>query len=114
MFASIMYGLRLWFLSQITDPSWVVATQLMHSVSFGIYFSTALRYISQLIPDEFRASGQAVYTIIWTGLAGIISGVLGGFIYESFGRAIYYQTATGIAGAAAIGFLLYHFSRWNR
>ncbi|MBH5318212.1 MFS transporter [Paenibacillus sp. GSMTC-2017] len=114
IFASLMYGLRLWFLSEIDDPNLVVVTQLMHSVSFGIYFSTALRYISRLIPDEFRASGQAVYTVVWTGLAGIISGVLGGFIYESFGRVVYYQTATIIAGVAAIGFFLYQFSRSNK
>lgn len=114
IFASIMYGLRLWLLSQIDDPRWIVATQAMHSVSFGVYFSTALRYISQLIPDEFRASGQAVYTVIWTGLAGLISGVLGGLIYEQFGRVVFYHIATGISGAAAIGFLLYFFSKYGK
>ncbi|MFD0586663.1 MFS transporter [Paenibacillus sp. GCM10027627] len=114
VFASLMYGLRLWLLSKITDPAWIVATQAMHSVSFGIYFSTALRYISGLIPDEYRASGQAVYTIIWTGVAGIISGVLGGIVYEQFGRVVFYYVATGIAGAAAAGFLLYFYSRYSK
>lgn len=114
VFASLMYGLRLWFMSEIEDPRWIVATQAMHSVSFGIYFSTALRYISQLIPDEFRSSGQAVYTVIWTGVAGLISGVLGGLIYEQLGRVMFYQVATGIAGAAAVGFLLYFFSRFSK
>jgi PPP family 3-phenylpropionic acid transporter len=107
VFASLMYALRLWLLSEIEDPRWLVLTQAMHSISFGIYFATALRYISGLIPDEFRASGQAVYTIIWTGVAGIISGVLGGMIYEQLGKAVFYQMATGIALLAAIGFFLY-------
>lgn len=114
IFASLMYGLRLWLLSEIEDPRWIVVTQLMHSVSFGVYFATALRYISGLIPDEFRASGQAVYTIIWTGVAGLISGVLGGLIYEQFGRVAFYQIATGVAGVAAAGFLLYFFSRYSK
>ncbi|OBR67397.1 MFS transporter [Paenibacillus oryzae] len=111
VFASLMYALRLWLLSEIEDPRWLVLTQAMHSISFGIYFATALRYISGLIPDEFRASGQAVYTIIWTGVAGIISGVLGGMIYEQLGKAVFYQTATGIALLAAIGFFLYSIRR---
>lgn len=114
VFASLMYGLRLWFMSEIEDPRWIVATQAMHSVSFGVYFSTALRYISHLIPDEYRASGQAVYTVIWTGVAGLVSGVLGGLIYEQFGRVMFYHIATGIAGAAAAGFLLFFFSRFSK
>ncbi|MDQ6421849.1 MFS transporter [Paenibacillus sp. LHD-117] len=107
-FASLMYGLRLWLMSEITDPHWFIATQAMHSISFGIYFSTALRYISFLIPDEYRSSGQAVYTIIWTGAAGLISGVIGGVVYEQLGRVAFYHAATFIGGAAAAGFLLYH------
>lgn len=112
--ASLMYGLRLWLMGEIEDPRWFIATQAMHSVSFGIYFSTALRYISHLIPDEYRSSGQAVYTVIWTGLAGLISGVFGGLVYEQLGRVMFYHAATGIAVAAAAGFLLYFFSRHNK
>lgn len=111
VFASLMYALRLWLLSEIEDPRWLVLTQAMHSISFGVYFATALRYISGLIPDEYRSSGQAVYTIIWTGVAGIISGVLGGLIYEQLGKAVFYQIATAIALLAAIGFFLYSLRR---
>ncbi|MHA7962639.1 MFS transporter [Paenibacillus sp. CAU 1782] len=111
VFASLMYALRLWLLSEIDDPRWLVLTQAMHSISFGVYFATALRYISHLIPDEYRSSGQAVYTIIWTGIAGIISGVLGGLIYEQLGKAVFYQIATGIALLAGIGFFLYSLRR---
>ncbi|MEK3881692.1 MFS transporter [Paenibacillus sp. PL2-23] len=112
--ASLLYGLRLWIMGQIEDPRWFLATQAMHSITFGIYFSTALRYISHLIPDEYRASGQAVYTVIWTGLAGLVSGVIGGLVYEELGRTMFYMVATGIAGAAAIGFLLYFLSRHRK
>ncbi|WP_138753272.1 MFS transporter [Paenibacillus sinopodophylli] len=112
MIASIMYAVRLWLLSDIQDPRWVIATQAMHSISFGIYFSTALRYLSRLIPDEYRASGQAVYAVIWTGLAGVISGMFGGFVYEHFGRQVFFQMGACFAIIAAAGFLArYYFSR---
>ncbi|MBD2872969.1 MFS transporter [Paenibacillus sp. IB182493] len=115
MIASIMYALRFWLLSEIEDPRWVVATQAMHSISFGIYFSTALRYLSNLIPDEYRASGQAVYAVVWTGLAGVISGTFGGFVYDQFGRSSFFQTASLFAIVAAAGFLTRHyFSRSDR
>lgn len=111
MIASIMYAIRLWFVSDIQDPRWAIAAQAMHSVSFGIYFSTALRYISRIIPDEYRASGQAVYAVVWTGLAGAISGLFGGFIYEQFGRESFFRMGAIIAMIAAVGFLVkYYYS----
>ncbi|MGO4544479.1 MFS transporter [Paenibacillus sp. 2TAB23] len=115
MIASIMYAVRLWLLSDIQDPRWVIATQAMHSISFGIYFSTALRYLSRLIPDEYRASGQAVYAVVWTGLAGVISGMFGGYIYEHFGRETFFKMGAGFAIVAAAAFLArYYFSRSER
>ncbi|KRE54158.1 MFS transporter [Paenibacillus sp. Soil522] len=115
MIASIMYAVRLWLLSDIQDPRWVIATQAMHSISFGIYFSTALRYLSQLIPDEYRASGQAVYAVVWTGLAGVISGMFGGYIYEHFGREVFFQMGAGFALVAAAAFFTrYYISRLDR
>ncbi|WP_337101512.1 MFS transporter [Paenibacillus sp. YIM B09110] len=111
MIASIMYAVRLWFVSDIQDPRWALAAQAMHSITFGIYFSTALRYISRIIPDEFRASGQAVYAVVWTGLAGAISGFFGGFIYEQFGRESFFRMGSIIAMVAAIGFFAkYYYS----
>ncbi|CAM4237154.1 PPP family 3-phenylpropionic acid transporter [Paenibacillus endophyticus] len=115
MIASIMYAIRLWLLSDIQDPRWVIATQAMHSISFGIYFSTALRYLSRLIPDEYRASGQAVYAVVWTGLAGVISGMFGGYVYEHFGRETFFKMGAGFAIVAAAAFLArYYFSRSER
>lgn len=106
VFASIMYAVRLWLLGQLQSPEWIVASQLLNSVSFAIYFTSAMRYIIQLIPDQFRTSGQALYAIIWTGLAGLTSGLAGGFIYEHLGKLFYYNLASVIAIIAAIGFLL--------
>ncbi len=106
MFAALMYAARMWIMSEIQDPRWMLATQTMHSVTFGIFFSTALRYLSNLIPDEFRASGQALFAVVWAGLAGIISGMFGGFIYESFGREVFFKMGAGFALAAAAAFLL--------
>lgn len=105
VFASIMYAVRLWLLGQLQSPEWIVASQLLNSVSFAIYFTSAMRYIIQLIPDQFRTSGQALYAIIWTGLAGLTSGLAGGFIYEHLGKLFYYNLASVIAIIAAIGFL---------
>jgi PPP family 3-phenylpropionic acid transporter len=109
-----MYMLRFWLASELDNPVAVLSTQLMHSVSFGIYFSTALRYLSNLIPDEYRSSGQAVYAVVWSGLAGLISGTVGGFIFEHYGRSAFYQIGAALALLSAILFLGKHLFERNR
>jgi len=107
IFASLMYALRMFIISVVKDPSIVLITQLMHSVTFGIYFSTVIRYLQVLLPDKYRASGQAIYTIVWMGFSGTISGLIGGNIYAKFGHVMFYQLATGFAIAGTLGFIYY-------
>ncbi|MBB3108234.1 PPP family 3-phenylpropionic acid transporter [Paenibacillus phyllosphaerae] len=106
--ASLMYALRFWLVSVIDSPEWLIPVQAMHSVSFGIYFATALRYITSIIPDEYRSSGQALYAVVWTGVAGVISGTVGGSIYEAFGKDSFFQLAMTLALIAAAGFFIQH------
>lgn len=108
VFACLMYMLRFWLASVLDDPRLVLSTQLMHSVSFGIYFSTALRYLSHLIPDEYRSSGQAVYAVVWSGLAGLISGMAGGYFFEHFGRSTFYLMGAALALISAVLFFCKH------
>jgi PPP family 3-phenylpropionic acid transporter len=107
--ASLMYAVRFWLISEITSPIWILPIQAMHSVSFGIYFATALRYLSSIIPDEYRSSGQAVYAVVWTGFAGIISGTAGGAVFEHFGKNAFFQLAMALALVASVSFLAKHF-----
>ncbi|WP_274652192.1 MFS transporter [Paenibacillus humicola] len=109
--ASLMYAVRFFLIGKITSPVWVLPLQAMHSVSFGIYFATAVRYLSGIIPDEYRSSGQAVYAVIWSGFAGIISGTVGGAIYDHYGKGAFFHMAAGLALAACAGFLGKHFLR---
>jgi PPP family 3-phenylpropionic acid transporter len=87
--ASFMYVIRLGLLSFASEPWMMVALQAMHSVSFAIFYITALRSLQALIPDEYRSSGQAVFAVVWSGLAGLIAGTLGGWLYDAAGLAPY-------------------------
>lgn len=109
IFASLMYAVRMFLISVIDDPGFVIFTQLMHSVTFGVYFATVIRYLQILLPDKYRASGQAIYTIVWMGFSGTISGLVGGNVYAQFGHVMFYQLATGFAVAGTLGFIYYAF-----
>ncbi|MDQ0174155.1 MFS transporter [Paenibacillus tundrae] len=103
-FAALMYALRLLLMSISHTPEAVVAIQFMHSVTFGIFYVTAVRYITNLVPDEYRATGMALFTIVWSSLAGLLSGTLGGLLIQHAGRQTFYLTAMAFSLTALLGF----------
>lgn len=102
--AALMYTIRLLFMSVSHTPAAVVLIQTMHSVTFGIFYVTAVRYITRLVPDHFRATGMALFTIVWSSASGLLSGTLGGLLLELTGRQTFYLTAMSFALASLIGF----------
>jgi PPP family 3-phenylpropionic acid transporter len=105
--ASFMYGIRFLLMSLVTDPTWVIAIQAMHSVSFGIYYFTAICYVTQIIPEEYRATGLALFTIVWSSIAGLISGTLGGSLLD-INKEVFYMMAMALAFIGSIGFMTRH------
>ncbi|MEX2461856.1 MAG: MFS transporter [Paenibacillaceae bacterium] len=107
--ASFAYMIRFLLMSVVNDPVYIIAIQALHSITFGIFLFTAFRYIGQIVPDHYRASGQAIFTVVWTGLAGLISSLVGGFIFDHSGGHSVYVFAYIVAFAAGIGFLYAHY-----
>jgi MFS transporter, PPP family, 3-phenylpropionic acid transporter len=111
--ASFLYVIRLGLLSLASDPWMMVALQMMHSVTFAIFYITALRCVQALIPDEYRSSGQAVFAVVWSGIAGLTAGTLGGWLYDAFGLSSVFRTGALFALVGALGFLFVHLRRTN-
>lgn len=109
--ASCMYVVRLTLLSFASEPWMMVALQAMHCVTFGIFYITALRYLQIIIPDEFRSSGQAIFAVVWSGLAGVAAGTLGGWLIDAIGFASAFRLGAMFALLGAAGFLLMHVRR---
>jgi PPP family 3-phenylpropionic acid transporter len=104
--AAFFYFIRFTIVAQSTHPSFVILAQLMHSVTFGIFYITAIRYISSKLPDEYRSSGQAIFTITFSGVASITSGFLGGWIYEFGSGRLLYSTISICSLLACMMFLI--------
>lgn len=107
-FASLMYAIRFLFMSSAHHPGAVIAIQAMHSVSFGVYYVTAVRYTTRIIPEHLRATGLAIFTVVWSSAAGLLSGTFGGIIFQESGRSTFYRVAMLFAIIAFAGFLGKH------
>ena len=106
--AAFFYVVRM-LLTSVSDSPWeILAVSLIHSVSFGIFFITAMRYMTHLLPDQFRATGQALFVTVWVGLGGLFAGPVAGWLYDAFGAGAPFLVGAGTALAAAVGFLYAH------
>lgn len=102
--ASIIYSLR-WFLFATTnDPNLIITIQLLHGLSFGLFYMSAVSYIGKIVPPELRASGQGLLSTFAGGVAGIIGSLLGGFIMKELGSQFLYYTCSILALLSVLAF----------
>ncbi|GIP53147.1 hypothetical protein J42TS3_21820 [Paenibacillus vini] len=114
VFASLMFATRFLLVGIADSAGMIVAIQLLHSVSFGVFYVTSIRMLTRLIPDHYRATGMALYTIVWSSASGLLSGTFGGVIFEEFGRHNFYIVAMSFALFASLGFASRYFYRGPR
>jgi PPP family 3-phenylpropionic acid transporter len=108
-FASAVYVVRNAIMAAVPDPAWVLPVQALNSVSFGVFYLAAIRYFQQLVPDRFRATGQAAFAVVWSSLGGMLSGAAGGWLFEQYGGRSVFAAASAMAVVALAAFALMRF-----
>ncbi|MFC3039429.1 MFS transporter [Virgibacillus xinjiangensis] len=112
--AGILYTLR-WFLySWVEDPVYVLGLQVLHGLTFGIFYLSAFEYVTRLIPRLLQATGHLVFFATFFGLSGIIGSLGGGAIMEAFGGATLYFTMGALALAGTILMTIYHIQPFGK
>ncbi len=102
--ASLLYTIR-WALMGAADTSTqIVAIQLMHCATFGIYYYVGTQLTSLLVPPEYRSSGQAIYGLTWGGVSGILAGTVGGWMFQELGPQTMYKISSGITLAGTVAY----------
>ncbi|MDU2243111.1 MAG: MFS transporter, partial [Paenibacillus sp.] len=86
------------------QPIQILLIQLLHSVTFGGFFYVGTKLITLLLPRPLRSAGQAVYTFAASGLAGVIAGFWGGWMFQNFGSVVMYRSGVALTLIGALGF----------
>ncbi|GGF94513.1 MFS transporter [Paenibacillus abyssi] len=108
---AVIYIIRWAIYSQTDNPSVLIAAQALHGLSFPLFFVASIHYLSTLVPNELRATGQAALAVTFGGLGGIIGSAAGGYTMDNFGP----HTAFGagsifalVGTVAAVSTVLFH------
>ncbi|MBU9721389.1 MFS transporter [Bacillus alkalicola] len=105
--AAILYTIRWVLMSLVPDPNFVLAFQVLHGFSFGVFYLTAFQFVSKLIPEELESTGHLLFISVFFGVAGVIGSILGGNIIEFFSPRTLYVVMTGLSLVGVIGSFLY-------
>lgn len=106
MLCMVLTAVRWYALADFAHLGWVViASQLIHALSFGLTHATAVHFIHHFFPQAFHSRGQAVYISVAFGLGGAVGNYLAGQSWQQGAQA--YETfafaaATAFAGALVL------------
>ncbi|UNK17357.1 MFS transporter [Paenibacillus sp. N3/727] len=92
--AGAFYFLRFFISAWVTDPYVLAYLQVLQLFTFPIFYSAAIQYLYQIVPEEWRATGQTVLALLFFGVSGIIASYVGGAIYNAFGGQTLYLSVS--------------------
>ncbi|MFF2755136.1 MFS transporter [Psychrobacillus sp. NPDC058041] len=88
--ATFFYFIRFVASAFVTSPIALTFVQLLQMITFPIFYTAAIQYLYQIMPKEWRATGQTVLALLFFGLSSIIASYAGGYIYKELGGHSFY------------------------
>jgi predicted MFS family arabinose efflux permease len=100
-----IYSLRILMYSLIPSAPWVLAVQLLHGCTFGLYLIASVTLVHELVGSDLAATAQG---LLASAMAfGQMSGALiGGILLDQIGIIAIYRVSVGITVFALIVFVL--------
>lgn len=83
----ILFGTAVLAYSWVTTPTLLVPVAILRGAGFGLFFPTTLKLVSELAPEAWGATAQAMLTAVSFGLSPLIAGPIGGLILDTWGAA---------------------------
>lgn len=101
--AAGMLAIR-WLLLGAAQSQWAaLLSQLLHGGGFIVITVSMALWIAQNVPEDLRASGQALLNMCTFGLARIPGNLLGGWVAENWGRGRAFLICAAVCGVVGLG-----------
>lgn len=105
--AMAVFGLRELAYSAIRLPGLVVAVEALHGCSFSLLLVGSIAYVHQLVPREWRATGQALLTASLFGVGSLLGNAWAGWLYDRIGvQSMYRINGLWVLGMALLALVV--------
>lgn len=106
--AGLLYTLRWFIYASINDPLIVLGFQVLHGMTFGLFYIAAFDYMTRIIPEILQSTGHLLFYAVMFGVSGIIGSLVGGALIDHFHGSVLYTAMGCSALIGTICLLLYH------
>ncbi|MDA8192563.1 MAG: MFS transporter [Thermaerobacter sp.] len=114
LWATGTYVIRWGLMVAFPVPPVYIGAQLLHGLSFGLYYVAAVHYVSHLFPQDLQATGQSIFGMVVGGLAGIFGNLVNGYLLEWGGAsAMFLSCVVSTALAAACFYFIVRKPEWH-
>jgi PPP family 3-phenylpropionic acid transporter len=104
--AFVSSAVRWALLSRATGPAAIATLQLLHGLTFGLFWGSATRALADLVPARLRATGQAIFTAVVFGGGNAAGYALSGIGYDRLGGVGPLFAAAAVAELLALAVVL--------
>lgn len=109
LFGMCVFIVRIGLMGWIESPQLLVAMQLLHGLSFGIFMPVSIHYIDRIAPRRYATVFQTFAPSFYFGIGSVVGSSLGGLFVEQFGLVTMYRTIwipVAVATAVFAAYLL--------
>ncbi|KAK4306124.1 hypothetical protein Pmani_022030 [Petrolisthes manimaculis] len=104
MFGLLAHAVRLFGLSLLVDPWWVLPLEVFESLSNGVMGTAAVMYCTSLFTLQSIASFRGIYAVVYFGIGQLLGAMVGAEVREVFGDV---NTFRIMSAAALVSFMAY-------
>lgn len=76
-------ALRMWLYSVIKNPQWALGIEILHGISWSLFWVVCVEYVNKLVNDEWKATGQSILYAAYFGIGAIAGNFWTSYLYET-------------------------------
>lgn len=110
-FIYLVTGVRWILTATVTSPAVLIAVQLLHGVSFGLWMGAMITVIGRFVSPERRSAAQGLMGGIVFGVGGMAGSATSGYLFDlGGGTLVFYGCVASEVVALLLFALWWHFT----
>ena len=83
LFTVFATALRLFLYSIIKDPHAAIFIEVLHGISWSLFWVVCVESVNKLVQEEWRATGQSILYASYFGVGAIVGNFWTGYLYDA-------------------------------
>jgi PPP family 3-phenylpropionic acid transporter len=98
-------AVRWWLLAYARSAVLLVALQVAHAFTFGLFWASAMAWLADCVPSKLRATGQVLFIMV-IGVGGMSALPVAGLLYDATGGAAMAFSLAGVVDLLPLALIL--------